>query len=369
MTDAMKVLLMGAGFAGTTHWIPGVKRSELFELVGIVDPDLDAREKASKASPGVPVFRDIAEAGYFAKEEDVVVFIATPDHFPAILSATMDKFRKFIVEKPFVARINEIAMLRKLIQKTPLTVYSIDHYYQKFLPLEFVLGKLDLNDPRATYIKIKGDHEFLEIPGSLGEIEGFSYTNIEGEELGIPYLDNHPWTEYDLELGGMIHDLGPHAIAPPLRAGLISVDSRIHEVSLAKFNSARDSFEPIKSRKDIDMLVHAIMTTDGLAANFTFGKVPFRKERSFAVRGRKGTFFAGLARGQDSILMTSDGKTTHFSLKEQENDLVLREAKDFFEKKLPEEFDGNVKTSLEAIQLEERIRGFYYDSRGIGINK
>ena len=343
------------------HWIPGISRSTQLKLVGVIDPDEHARRRAAEATPGIWTAVRV-DAVPPADHQGTIVFVATPDHFPVIRELGDYGFREFIVEKPLVSRDVEVDELERYARGESLTIYSIDHYYQKFLSLEFALGCLTLNDPRVEFLEFHGAHRREEIPGLLGAVEGVTYTNIEAGDLGIPHLDAHPWLEYDPIIGGMLRDLGSHAFAPLIRAGLTSEDATIMDVGLARLNATRNGFVPVRSQSDIEMWVRALVVWNGITANVAFGKAPFPgKERSLAVRAAGGVFFAGLARGQSSILMTNDGRMTRISLHKAENDLVIDEAIAFFDGKLPADFDGNLRSSLSALRLNQRLRTRYFE--------
>lgn len=357
------VILVGAGFAGITYWIPAISRSASFRLVGVIDPDKCACRRAAEAVPGIwTAIRVDAVSPLDLDKHRAIVFVATPDHLSVIREFSNHGFRKFIVEKPLVSSYSEVDELEQCIRRDNLKIYSIDHYYQKFLPLEFVLGRLALKDPRVQFLEFHGDHRRDEIPGLLGLVEGVSYANIEAGDLGIPHLDTHPWLEYDPTIGGMLRDLGPHAFAPLIRTGLTSDEATIMDIGLAKLNTARDGFTPVRLPSDIEMWVRALITWNGITANVAFGKAPFPgRESSLAVRAANGIFFASLASGQSSILMTNDGRTTRLSLCKAQRDLVLEEAIAFFNRKLPADFDGNLHSSISALHFNQRLRTRYLE--------
>lgn len=362
ITKTRPVILVGAGMISVTHWMPSIARLSSLKLVGVIDPDEGARNRAKETIPGIWTAARIDGIPDVDRDEMIAV-VATPDHFPVIRELGENGFRKFLVEKPLVARDAEVDELERYAREKNLVIYSIDHYYPKFLPLEFTLGRLPSDDPRVKFLEFRGDHRSEEIPGLLGVVEGVTYTNIEAGDLGIPTLDNRPWLEHDPELGGMLRDLGTHAFGPLIRVGLLSPKADIMDIGLAKFNSTRDGFEPVKKKTDIEMWIRALMISNGITANVTFGKAPFPgKERSLAVRAKQGVFFAGLARGQSSVLMTNDGRVTRISLTKPESDLVLEEAIAFFSGQLPKSFDGNLHASLGALRLNQRLRAKYLES-------
>lgn len=356
------VVLVGAGMISITHWIPSITRSTPLELIGVIDPDEGARNRAKETAPGAWISAriDVIPPVNF---KETIALIATPDHFPVIRELGDYGFRKFIVEKPLVSRDAEVGELERYAREKNLVIYSIDHYYPKFWPLEFTLGRFAPDDPRISFLEFRGDHPQKEIPGILAAVEGVTYTNIEAGDLGIPTLDPRPWLEHDPEIGGMLRDLGTHAFGPLIRVGLTSHEATIMDIGHAKFNATRDGFVPVRAQGDIEMWVRALMVSNGITANVAFGKAPFPgKERSLAVRAAHGVFFAGLARGQSSVLMTNDGRVTRISLCKPESDLVLEEAIAFFTGKLPADFDGNLRASLGALRLNQRLRAKYWEN-------
>lgn len=353
-------ILVGVGFAGTQHYLPTLAESKDFSIIGAVDPLDTARERANASCPGiwtVPTVQEIPDTA----PRDTVVFVVTPDHYPVVVGLVESGFRNLVVEKPLVSRDDEVTELQELVVKHGLQIYAIDHYYQKFLPLQFVLGRMPITDPRVASITITGDHQLDELPHCLGVVEGVTYTNIEAGDLGVPYLNDHPWLENDPEIGGMIRDLGPHAFSPLVRNGLLGAPPDLFDIQLLGLSPNRTRYVPLLGESEIEMYVHALLTYKGVTANITFAKAPFQgKERSLAVRASNGTFFAGLARGQSSVVLTDDGRTTRLSLRVAENQLVIEEANLFFNGQLPG-FDGNLEAAITALQLGQGIRTAYFN--------
>lgn len=356
------VVIVGAGFAGREHWIPAVRASGGLRLVGVVDTSPESRAAArSAAGDGIWIVPAIGEIPA-AVSQEAIIFVVTPDHFPVIAESLANGYRNLVIEKPLVSRDEEVALLKVLIAETSPRIYAVDHYFQKFFALEFVLGRVALSDPRVALLAAQGDHPFNAIPGCLGQIEGLSAVNIEAGDLGIPYLDGHPWLEHDPVIGGILRDLGPHALNPLTRLGLIGPEIEFYDVGLAKLTRNRAGLEP--DRVEIEMYVRVLLVSRDVTINLTFGKAPFRgKERSLAVRGERGSFFAGLARGQHAVLMTNDGRTTRLQLTTSENQFVVEEARLFHEGLLPG-FDGNLGATFTALEAGQKIREAYFASRG-----
>lgn len=359
MLDAVVV---GVGFAGHAHWMPALQKSQDLKLIGVVDPLLERRRAATDLALDIWAVPSVAEMADRAPR-DAIIFVVTPDHLPVITELLELGYRALAVEKPIVSRDLDAPKLRDLIRHYRPRIYAVDHYYQKFLPLEYVLGLLPKNDPRVAALVASGQHTLDELPGCLGEIEGVTYTNIEAGELGIPYLDTHPWLEHDAEIGGIIRDLGPHAFSPLWRNRLVSATAEILDVGLVRLSTDRKRYEPVRKQGEIEMYARVLLLHNEITVNVTFGKAPFPgKERSLAVRASQGTFFAGLARGQSSVVLTNDGRTTRISLSKAENSLTVEEAELFYTGQLPS-FDGNLEAAIGALEIGQQIRAVYFISR------
>jgi len=355
----MDAIVVGLGFASLNHWIPTIKDTPYFELIGGIDPVEDQQKKAKLQCPGIWTAAS-AQDIRGVNPDETAVFVVTPDHYPTIVEFAEYGFTNFIVEKPLVNRDHEVTTLQELITKKNLRIYAVDHYYQKFLALEFVLGNIRTEDPRVDALDTKDNHRLEQLRRCLGGIEGVTYANLEAKELGIPYLNDHPWLEYDPEIGGVIRDLGPHAFAPLTRMGFLGPNPNLYDIQLLRLTEDRAHFTPVHSKHEVEMYVHTVLTYKGVTSNITFCKAPFEgKERSLSVRASNGTFHAGLARGQSGVVMTNDGRTTRLSLRKSENELVIEEAKLFFEGKLPG-FDGNLNAAITALKIGQGLRNSYF---------
>ena len=264
----MDAIVVGVGFAGTQHYLPILGKSEDFSVIGAVDPLGTARERASNLCPGiwtVPTVQEIPDTA----PRDAAVFVVTPTHYPVIAGLVKAGFRNLVVEKPLVSRAREVAELQELVVANALRIYAIDHYYQKFLPLEFVLGRMPWGDPRVASLAITGGHQPHELPGCLGQVEGVTYTNIEAGDLGIPYLNDHPWVEQDPEIGGIIRDLGPHAFSPLVRNGLLGALPDPFDIQLLRLSTDRTRYVPVMGEGEIEMYVHTLLVYNGVTVNLS----------------------------------------------------------------------------------------------------
>lgn len=357
----LNVIVVDVGFAGSEHWLPAIQESKNMRTVGVVDILPEARAKALSMLPsGVwakPTIQQIPDS----VPRDTLVLVATPDHFPVVKGLAEMGFKNLIIEKPLVSRDGELGKFMKLAKQSGLRVYALDHHIQKAFSLQVVLGIVNMGDPRLEMLTIDGAHELEEIPGILGKIEGVNLTNIEAGDLGIPYLDQHPWVEHDPVLGGIIRDLGPHAFAPLAAAQLLKDNATILYVKLAKLSKDRRGLEPVTSRDDIEMYVFCLLAQEGTSLVVTFGKVPTAGgERSLVVHGKTGFYFLELPRNRDAVVMTHDGKTTRLSLRVSTNRFVVEEIYLFYKGLLPSTFDGHLQAAYTALITNMRIRKAYF---------
>lgn len=353
-----EIILVGAGHAGQSYWIPALQKSPNWDLTHIVDPDPVAQARASAMAPGVSV---VGSPMLIAQLHDATVMIVTNDHLPVLRDYYNAGCRRFIIEKPIVSRDADIPEFEAFLARSDTQIYSIDHYYQKLWPLKLVLGVMSTSDPRVFLLSVPAGASVHSLPNSLGDIQSVSIVNIEGGGQGIPYLDAHPWVEHDRELGGTIRDLGPHVLAPLIGAKLLSSSAHILSVQLDRLSNMRTNLAPVMTEGEIETHVHALLKYEGAGIDVTFGKVPLaHSHKSLVVIGSLGTFYGSIARGGTSTIVTKKGKRIAVQLTKEENDLVLLEAALFFNDQLPVEFDGNVGASMAALKLGVRLRDGYF---------
>ena len=111
----MDVVVIGAGFAGTEHYLPTLKDTMDISVIGVVDPQESQREQASTLIPGiwtVETIQDIPDSA----PRDAIAFVLTPDHYPVVVELAECGFKKLVVEKPLVSRDHEIEAIQKLIE-------------------------------------------------------------------------------------------------------------------------------------------------------------------------------------------------------------------------------------------------------------
>lgn len=175
---------------------------------------------------------------------DCIGLITTPEHLEVIRQLSGAGVKKFIVEKPIVSSLEEIDQLRQLLSlKSDLKVYPLDFYVQKAAPLLVLTGAIKPEDLRCSWV-VMGDGSpvppemFGNLENLIGKIEGVYTIVYEGGGFGLPDLAKRPWLENDNLRGGMLLDLGTHALTPLIAAGVIPL-SEVDVVTAERLLSER----------------------------------------------------------------------------------------------------------------------------------
>lgn len=295
--------------------------------------------------------------------------ISTPQHLTPVLALMELGVQNFIVEKPLVNNLKEVEIIRKMTFTNPqLKIYALDAYITKVLPLYLLTGRITPDDPRWNWVEDEykrppARNLFNSFTDQIGELDGMKVTILEGGQLGVPDLDRRPWLEDDPVGGGMLLDLGTHALAPLITAGLIDSPDSI-SVDIAKryiLGQNRKSF--VDARPDqpeiyVDILLGVqyqernIPLSVKLAKTFHDGGV-----WKLILRGKKGDISVGLRTGQKLIIEPNTGNSIQLRLKMENGvyPLALAEAELYFEGLLPN-FDGNQKALLDSITIIDEIK-------------
>jgi predicted dehydrogenase len=146
---ASRVIVAGLGSRGR-DWLRELKGDGAFELVGCVDVDGDALNRAASLSSVPPrrCFKDLGEA--LRSVECDAVIIATPaDSHADDCEAALSHGRAVLVEKPFTTRLSDAVRLVSLAEQkgVPLLVAQNYRYMRAFraarrLVSEGVLGRV-----------------------------------------------------------------------------------------------------------------------------------------------------------------------------------------------------------------------------------
>lgn len=353
------LIVVGAGQAFQEHYAKILAEMPDLRVVGIVDKETKLISK--EMFGGVWERAEVGEIPGEAIRPDVAVIILTPDHYPVIVELARLGFKFIMVEKPLVSRDEEVSRVVELVDEQQLRLYAIDFYIPKLFPLSVASGKLEEGDPRFKFVNSTG---IISPAHFLGNIEGIGVQVIEAGNFCLPDLEKRPWLERDLAIGGMLRDLGTHALAPLVAAGLLTDAAQVHDVKLARISSNRSSLVPIHDYSEVELYVSALLTTeDDIPIHVAFGKVPFRGGIwSLEIRGDQGMFYAGLRTGQPAVLVSNKGASVFLSLAASTYRIVIEEALMYFRGELPG-FDGNVGAFYVSMEILRKMREQYFSSR------
>ena len=350
----MDFIVVGAGAAFREHYAPALETMPDVNVVGIVDVGMPTDlPQYYQDAWRVSAPNEIPKACVRA---DVAVLILTPDHFSLIAQLLAMGFRFLMVEKPLVSRDEEVGRVMSLCRQYKAKIYATDFYIPKLFPLMRILGVISNADPRCKFVRASGDID--DAAERFGEVEGISVQVIEGGDFCLPDLQRRPWLR-DPEIGGMLRDLGTHALSPLAAAGLLQYPFDIHQVDLCELSADTTTLVRIREPSHAEMYVSALITAkQGFPIQLSFGKVPLKGGVwSLVIRTSTGMFYAGLRTGHPSVLMPNGHPPMFFRLTDSMYRIVIEEAMMYFEDELYE-FDGNLKAFWTASEVLQRLR-FY----------
>ena len=386
------LIAVGAGEVFEKYWLPAIQKSEKVRLIGLVESRglrLMHLAKIIPQSPESLFGVTSTERIPVDTTKSAIILVLTPDHYEVVKQVAEMGFKNIVVEKPLVSRDHELPLILELAKERNLKLYAVDMYLPKAFPLAAVLGAVSSDDPRLAFLNFAGNN-LAPISAYLGDIEGVSVSVIEGGDHGLPSLDRRQWLEKDPEVGGMLRDLGTHAFAPLVNAGLLGSDAEVCSATLAKFTSDRSGLIPVATKKDVEMYVSTQLAHGGIPIHVALGKLPQKGgEWSLAVRGSKGMFFSSLRSGQPGVVLADNGTVIPIQLVVSPLEFVLEEICMFYGGVLeglddllplsPEErdelesffqetdddssvFDGNMHAITTALRINEKIRNAYFSS-------
>lgn len=356
------LIVVGAGEVFEKYWLPTIQKSDKAHLAGIVESRGLRLWSLTKIVPNLEEILSATSIDCIPDDvsRDTIVLVLTPDHFPVVKELAEKGFQNIVVEKPLVSRDHELPLILELAEQYALKLYSVDMYLPKAFSLAVILRKVNPADPRCGFFAIGATEETANL---LGDVEGATVSVIECGDFGLPSLDRRPWLEHDAEVGGMLRDLGTHAFAPLVNAGLLSADAEVCSAMLAKFTPDRLGIEPVTNRNDVEMYISAQLSSRDLPIHTVFGKLPQKGgEWSLVVRGSKGMFYSSLRSGQPGIVVGNNGETKFLKLSVSPMEFVLEEICMFYSGLLPG-FDGNVGAVSASLALNQKIRDAYFSSR------
>jgi len=356
--NVTSIVVVGAGRVFLQHYLKPLAEAPV-RVLGIVDPAFSAENKSHEVLRTAWIVRSVAEIPEEARKPEVIALVLTPDHYPLIGELAATGFKRIMVEKPLVHRDDEVEKVRELIKSAGLHLYATDSYILKVFPLLVVLGLIAERDPRRKFVEISGEQN-RDLKSALGKIEAVSIQIIEGGDFSLPDLAKRPWLERDHEIGGVLLDLGIHALALLVTTGLLTGAASVHHVALAKLSPDRTSLVPIPpAMNEVELYVSALLTESNIPIQLDFGKVPFSGGTwTLSIRGENAMFYAGLRAEKTSVLVAHSGKVAQFDLTQSAYAMVIEEALMYFRNDLPG-FDGNTSAFFQGREVLRKLKRFY----------
>lgn len=367
-----KVIVAGAGVVLQEKFTPEVldrlgppKTRIIFDLTQqrVLDEETRKRSNNLLVADGQKAPFKIPED----RREEYVCAVTTPEHLRVIRSLIETGVKKFIVEKPLVNNSTEANKLEELLRENPdLRLYPLDFYVQKAAPLLILTGAIKSEDPRFSWVVMGGDDSEVngELCGSLenhiGKIEGIEVTVFEGGNLGTPDIAKRRWLVEDKTRGGMLLDLGTHALAPLFASKVLSADE-IKVESAFREVFGKDGMSFIKAKRgQPETCAGALLTVRikdrEIPLILTVGKT-FQDGGvwKLIIRGEKGDISFGLRTGQRLTVEPKEGQSFQLKLRKQDPyGMAFQEAKMYFGN-YPG-FDGNLGAMLDSIRLIDEIK-------------
>lgn len=126
MTDPVRVALVGYGYWGA-NLARNLTSASSVSLLGVADPDEGQRDAATKAFPGVAVWRDLDAVLQVDEVEAVVLATPTTTH-AAMASAVLSAGRHVLVEKPLTMTVADAEAIVRLARDRRL-VAMVGHTF------------------------------------------------------------------------------------------------------------------------------------------------------------------------------------------------------------------------------------------------
>lgn len=383
-----KVITVGAGDYYTNNLMPAFKKLKgqgLIEHIAVVDI------KANEDFVGIEhiIRRGETLSSLLGKyrEDDPLVILAHSNHMhvPDAINLSSAGF-DVAIEKPFALSIES---LKTFLQSAKKENYFLLEYYlmMKAAPLLFGFGKIaagsfyceeNLLEKETCFDKYASSLDDFSgrLPDLVGDIKSVEVDILEGEGL-TGSLEHRGPSLIDIRAGGgMIQDLGVHALAPiyaigPSLGGLVSapiLESIKIAISNEYANMAEQRFGLKKGHIAESYAQFVIESRTGIPVSVRVGKyiMSGSNQRGITIKGSKRDVFMDLNTcvlyiGSDPVLKILKDKEKYYP--------VIRAAIDFFDKKPLYNFDQNktASKSQETVLLvqDEAYRNLtptYYNS-------
>ena len=280
MQTAIKVGLVGYGFASQTFHAPLIQATHGLELVAV------SSGKASDVQTALDVEVEQQAEALFQRSDIELVVIPTPNdtHFPLAKAALMAG-KHVVLDKPFTVTLSEARQLKALAvdQQRQISVFHNRRWDSDFLTVEALLQA-----------------------GTLGRITGFE---SRFDRFRPEVRDR--WREKPIPGGGIWYDLGPHLLDQA--CVLFGMPNAI----LLDLGTCREG-----AKADDDFL--ALLDYDGCRVSLSAGTLMAEPTPRFRLHGTQGSYLKYGLDPQEDRLKIGETPRPHWG-DDSPGTLTLRE--------------------------------------------
>ncbi|MCB0337685.1 MAG: Gfo/Idh/MocA family oxidoreductase [Bdellovibrionales bacterium] len=381
MTDTSLHILGGAGNASREHYLNN--SAELSSQAShILDIDAESLENLSVSHNIRATVADVLEPLPLQiannHSEEHLALIATPMKAGPLKRTLEAGFQSVIIDKPIANSKAEAIEVETLLEAYPnAKVCLLESYCVKSIPLFYLSGALEANDPRVSWIAQEGKERVdttlhNSLRPTLGSITGMSISVLEGGAWGFPDLESIPYLLSNPETGGMLRCLFPHAMHPLLSSNIIDPNSvLIEDVELFSLHRSKSNPKTFEHKwyptagDELEAIALIRLSADlgerRIPISVTVGKHwGDHHEGNWRTHiiGTRGELDFCTMKGKDLVLRDFDNsKETVLRLNDCPYKLSLREAKMYLAGEIPG--DGNIENGLIVSKMISDLRELY----------
>jgi len=314
----MKIAVIGAGECYENYYLPVhqvLSEEGIAQITAVVDVKEETGIKIPngatyirRAEPNTPLNFLLAEMGID------VVCLAHPNSFHVKDAESAIGIAKVIMEKPYAISHRDVPIVQEMVVSGRL---SLSEYYLfgKTVPLHILSGLIPSDSFYFDKLGLlTGDSDELKknagrLPDIIGNIRSIHTEVLEGEGTSGHVLNRtHELTTAESG-GGMIFDLGIHALSPVTALNYIIGPLTLNSVDVAVCEEHTSHFLNLGYRQGDIAETYAV-------ANFSAGKIPVtfsvgkyilggpdkgRSQRRLHILGSKGRIDFDMSRGEMAV--------------------------------------------------------------------
>ncbi|XAO72286.1 MAG: Gfo/Idh/MocA family oxidoreductase [Acetobacteraceae bacterium] len=146
----LKIVLVGYGQIAKSQHVPVLRKSREFELVGMVDPQMDD-------DIDLPCFPDLPAFFEADRDCDCVAICTPPASRYALAAAAMEKRLHVLLEKPPVSSLSALFALKQMAVHRGVTLFT--GWHSRYAPcIPAITTRLKNRDIREIEICWQEDH-------------------------------------------------------------------------------------------------------------------------------------------------------------------------------------------------------------------